>query len=183
MRGLCRLAAELGARALVHGSPDQRQLATGDEAEGRKRAIACFAAAADAAADAGVTYCIEALSPHQTNFINTVEDAAAIAREIGSPALKTMIDCSAAGLAEKEPVPALIERWLPTGSIGHIHFNDPNRRGPGDGDMEFAPILAALRAGGYAGDSAVEPFVYEPDGPSCAARGITYLRAIQEKLA
>jgi sugar phosphate isomerase/epimerase len=130
MRGLCRLAADLGGRVLVHGSPDQRQLAAGEEAEGRKRARDCFAAAADAAAQAGVTYCVEALSPNQTNFINTVEDAAAIVREIGHPALKTMIDCSSAGLAEAEPVATLIKRWLPSGLIGHIHFNDPNRRGP-----------------------------------------------------
>jgi hypothetical protein len=46
--------------------------------------------------------------------------------------------------------------------------------------MEFGPILMALRE--YQGDSAVEPFVYEPDGPSCAKRGITYLRSLLEKL-
>jgi D-psicose/D-tagatose/L-ribulose 3-epimerase len=180
MRGLCRLAADLGAHTLVHGSPDQRQLAPGEEAEGRRRARDCFAAAADAAAQAGVLYCIEALSPNQTNFINTVEEAAAIVREVGHPSLKTMIDCSSAGLAEAEPVATLIKRWLPAGLIGHVHFNDPNRRGPGDGAMEFGPILMALR--GYRGDAAVEPFVYEPDGPGCARRNITYLRSLLEKL-
>jgi D-psicose/D-tagatose/L-ribulose 3-epimerase len=46
MRGLCRLAADLGAGTLVHGSPAQRQLAPREETEGRKRAIECFAAAA-----------------------------------------------------------------------------------------------------------------------------------------
>ena len=30
---------------------------------------------------------------------------------IGSPAFKTMIDCSAAGQTETEPVAALIARW------------------------------------------------------------------------
>ena len=44
-----------------------------------------------------------------------------------------MIDCSAAGLGESEAVPDLIDRWLPTGLIGHIQVNDPNRRGPGQG--------------------------------------------------
>ena len=180
MRGLCRLAADLGAGILVHGSPDQRQLAAGEEAEGHRRALDCFAAAANAAAQAGVTYCVEALSPSQTNLINTVEQAAAIVREIDNPSLKTMIDCSSAGLAEAEPVAALIKRWLPTGLIGHIHFNDPNRRGPGDGAMEFGPILMALRE--YHGNAAVEPFVYEPDGPSCDRLNISYLRSLLEKL-
>ena len=54
MRALCALAGDLGARVLVHGSPDQRALAPGEEDEGRKRGIDCFAAVAEAAAQAGV---------------------------------------------------------------------------------------------------------------------------------
>ena len=135
MRALCALAADLGARVLVHGSPDQRALAPGDEDDGRKRGIECFAAVAEAAAQAGVVYCIEPLSRRQTQFVNTVEEAAAIVRAIGSPAVRTMIDCSAAGQTEAVPVADLVRRWVPTGLIGHIHFNDPNRRGPGEGAM------------------------------------------------
>ena len=182
MRAMCGLCAELGGAILVHGSPDQRVLEPGDEANGRKRGIECFAAVAEAAADAGVTYCIEPLARNQTAFVNTVEEAAAIVRQVGNPALRTMIDCSAAGQAEAEPVDALIARWLPTGLIKHMHFNDPNRRGPGEGDLAFAPILAALRDGGYAGNAAIEPFIYQPDGPTCAARQIGYIRGVMETL-
>ena len=180
MRELCALAADLGAGILVHGSPDQRKLAPGEEEDGRKRGVDCLAAVAEAAAQARVTYCIEPLSRQQTRFVNTVEEAAAIVRAIGSPALRTMIDCSAAGQTETLPVADLIRRWVPTGLIGHIHFNDPNRRGPGEGAMAFAPILAAIAASNYGGDSAVEPFIYEPDGPTCAARQIGYLRGLIE---
>jgi D-psicose/D-tagatose/L-ribulose 3-epimerase len=182
MRRLCRLCAELGGTILVHGSPEQRVLDPGDQENGRKRGIECFAAIADAAADARVTYCIEPLARNLTGFVNTVADAAAIVRQIGNPALRTMIDCSAAGQAESEPVDALVRRWLPSGLIAHMHFNDPNRRGPGEGDLAFAPILFALRTGGYSGDASIEPFVYEPDGPTCAARGIGYVRGIVETL-
>jgi sugar phosphate isomerase/epimerase len=180
MRTLCGLAADLGARVLVHGSPDQRALIPGEEDDGRKRGIDCFAAVAEAAAQAGVVYCIEPLSHHQTQFVNTVADAAAIVRAIGNPAVRTMIDCSAAGQAETVPVADLVRRWVPTGLIGHIHFNDPNRRGPGEGTMAFAPILAALADTNYPGDAAIEPFIYEPDGPTCAARQIGYLRGLIE---
>ena len=112
--------------------------------------------------------------------VNTVEEAAAIVRAIDNPAVRTMIDCSAAGQAEAVPVADLVRRWVPTGLIGHIHFNDPNRRGPGEGTMAFAPILAALVATKYPGDAAIEPFIYEPDGPTCAARQIGYLRGLIE---
>ena len=80
MRAMCGLCAELGGKILVHGSPDQRVLEPGDEENSRKRGIECFAAVADAAADAGVTYCIEPLARNQTAFINTVAEAAAIVR-------------------------------------------------------------------------------------------------------
>ena len=182
MRRLCGLCAELGGTILVHGSPEQRVLGRGDEENGRKRGAECFAAVADAAADAHVTYCIEPLARNLTGFVNTVAQAAAIVNAIGNPALRTMIDCSAAGQAEAEPVDALVRRWLPSGLIEHMHFNDPNRRGPGEGGLAFAPILSALRAGGYKGDASIEPFVYQPDGLTCAARGIGYIRGILETL-
>ena len=183
MRGLCELAVDLGGKILGHGSPAQRVLEVGSEAEGRKRGVECFAAVAEAAEKAGVIYCIEPLSRQDTAFVNSVEEAAQIVREIGSPAVRTMIDCSAAARTEAQSIPDLVREWLSTGLIGHIHLNDPNRRGPGEGELQFAPILAALRAAGYAGNAAIEPFVYQPDGPTCAARAIGYIRGLQEALA
>ena len=180
MRRLCELAADLGARILVHGSPDQRRLDPGREADGRKHAAECFAAVAGAAEAAGVTYCIEPLARDQTLCINTVAEAAALVREIASPAVRTMVDCCAAGRTEDRPIPDVLGEWLPTGLIAHIHFNDPNRRGPGEGALSFAPILQALVEGGYGGNASIEPFIYEPDGPACAARAIGYVRGVME---
>ncbi len=183
MRRFCGLCAELGGTILVHGSPDQRALEPGDEKNGRKRGSDCFAAVADAARQAGVTYCIEPLARNQTAFVNTVQEAADIVRAIDAPALRPMIDCSAAGQTEAEPVDTLVRRWLASGLIAHMHFNDPNRRGPGEGELAFGPILAALNDSGYTGDASIEPFIYRPDGPTCAARGIGYIRGIMETTA
>jgi sugar phosphate isomerase/epimerase len=113
-------------------------------------------------------------------MINRVEEAAEIVRAIDSPGLRTMLDCSAAGQSEAEPVADVLKKWLPSGLLAHIHFNDPNRRGPGEGDLAFGPIVAALEAGGYSGIAAIEPFIYEPDGPTCAARAIGYMRGVIE---
>jgi len=179
---MCRLpelCAAMGGSYLVHGSPGQRLIAPGESKEtALKRATEAFARAGEAARRHGVVYCIEPLSVDQTPLINTVAEAAAIVRHIDNPHVRTMIDTSSAGLAEAEPVAELIARWLPTGLIGHVQLNDPNRRGPGDGAMEFAPILKALVDNGFRGMAAVEPFEYVPDGPSCAARAIDYLRGL-----
>jgi D-psicose/D-tagatose/L-ribulose 3-epimerase len=183
MLALIDLCAELGGRYLVHGSPQQRRVEAGDSrAVAMGRARECFAAVAERARKAGVVYCIEALSAEQTPLINTVEEAAQLVAGIGSPAVKSMLDCSAAGRMEKEAPAALIERWLPRGVIAHVQVNDRNRRGPGQGEQRFAPLFAALKRHGYAGDVAVEPFDYVPDGPSAAARAIGYIRGIIEAL-
>lgn len=180
MERLVGLAADLGASVLVHGSPGQRRVeADGDAA----RAEEAMAHAGAFAAQHGVTYCLEPLDAGQTNWCTTVAEGAAIANRTGNPALRTMLDTCSAGNGESESVVALLERFVPTGVIAHVHFNDRNRRSPGQGSDRFGPVLAALRRTGYAGFAAVEPFDYLPDGPTSAARAIGYLRALEETLA
>src|SRR6202035_2995226 len=157
MTHLVGLCAELGGAVMVHGSPKQRQIAAGEtRAVALARLRDALAQVALVAARTGVIYCIEPLSPREAELVNTVAEAAELVRSIDHPNLKTMIDCSAAGLAETDIIPTLIDRWLPTGLIAHLQVNDPNRRGPGQGDMKFAPILAALRRQNYARTIAVE---------------------------
>jgi sugar phosphate isomerase/epimerase len=183
MLALVDLCAELGGRYLVHGSPQQRRVDAGDTREAAlARARECFAAVAERAQKAGVVYCVEALAVEQTPLVNTLAEAAAIVESIGNPALKSMLDCSAASRMEREPFAALVKRWLPQGLIAHVQLNDRNRQGPGQGEQKFAPLFAALKRYGYRGDVAVEPFDYVPDGPAAAARAIGYLRGILEAL-
>jgi D-psicose/D-tagatose/L-ribulose 3-epimerase len=179
--GLC---AELGGSVLVHGSPKQRQTAQGEtHATALARLQDAMAQAALTAARTGVVYCIEPLSKRETSLVNTIAEAAELVRTIDHPNFRTMIDCSAAGQSEAESIPDLIDRWLPTGLIAHLQVNDPNRRGPGQGEMKFAPILAALKRHNYAGTIAVEPFDYVPDGAGVAAFSVGYLRGLREALS
>jgi sugar phosphate isomerase/epimerase len=181
MRRLVGLCADLGGSYLVHGSPEQRRLGEGAErAADAARGEEAWAAVAAEAHAAGVTYCIEPLAPALTPFVNTVAEAVAILGRVQNPALRTMIDTSAAAGGEAEPVAAVFERWLPGGHIAHVHFNDRNRRGPGQGGDLFGPVLAALQRHAYRGWIGIEPFEYIPDGPTCAARSIGYLQGLLE---
>ena len=183
MLTLIEQCAELGGRYLVHGSPHQRRVDPGDtRAAATALARECFASVAERAQKAGVIYCIEPLSADQTPLINTLEEAAALVKAIDSPSVRTMLDCSAAGRMESAPLPALVDKWLPPGMIAHVQVNDRNRRGPGQGEQRFAPLFGALVRHKYAGDIAVEPFDYVPDGPGAAARAIGYLKGILEAL-
>ena len=142
-----------------------------------------FAQVAEKAESAGVTYCLEPLSEDQTNYVNWVEDAVEIVKEINSPGFKTMIDTCSAGLSENTSVADLIRTWMPTGHIAHIQFNDRNRRAAGQGDDLFKPIIEALNETGYEGVIAMEPFIYEPDRSSCASYTFGYIKGLMEALA
>ena len=183
MRGLVDLCADLGGKVLVHGSPLQRNISPDDSPkEAWKRAFDCFSEVAELTAQAGLTYCIEPLAPQDTSFVNTVGQAVDMVKALGNPAFRTMIDCYAASHSESRSIPELIRQWVPTGLLAHIHFNDKNRRGPGQGETCFSPIVAALQEANYRGIIGVEPFDYYPDGPTCAAQAIGRIRGILETL-
>ncbi|MCC6610812.1 MAG: sugar phosphate isomerase/epimerase [Burkholderiales bacterium] len=180
---LVDLCHDLGGKVMVHGSPAQRSITPGDTREAAlARAKDCFARVGTYAATAEVAYCIEPLARTGTQIVNTVAEAVEIVDEIGSPGLRAMIDTGAAGRGEREPVAALIDRWLPSGRVAHIQVSDTNRRGPGEGDDRFGPVFAALVRNRYEGVVAVEAHKYLPDGQATAARAAGYIRGVLEGL-
>ncbi len=182
------LCAQLGGELLVHGSPAQRRLpaapaASAQTEAARARAIDLLYGAAEYADAAGLLYCLEALAPPNANFVNTLDEAAEIVRGCPHPAMRMMFDCAAAGLGEQKSPAELLNFWLPTGLLAHVQLNDPNLRGPGQGDLRFIDIFAALSRHQYQGWMSVEPFDYFPDARSCSARAIGYIRGLLEVLA
>ncbi|WP_322470041.1 sugar phosphate isomerase/epimerase family protein [Hydrogenophaga sp. SNF1] len=183
LRQLIDLAAACGARVLVHGSPRQRSPGPGQSvADALARFEAALAELAPHAAAAGVTYCVEPLGRFETPVINTVAEAADLVDRVGSPALRTMLDVSAASHSESEPVHEVLRRFLASGHIAHVQLNDHNRRGPGQGDTDQRPVLQALKDSGYAGWVAVEPFDYMPDGPGCAEASARHVHELWSQL-
>jgi len=181
---LIHFAAACGAGVLVHGSPKQRSPEPGQTlADALARCAAGWAELAGHAQAAGVMYCIEPLAPFETPVINTVTQAAAVVDAIGSPALKTMLDLSAASHSETEDAATLLRRWVPSGHVAHVQLNDHNRRGPGQGATPVRPALQALHELGYAGWLAIEPFDYLPDADSCAAFSVGHVRGLMAGLA
>lgn len=183
LQRLIAFAAACGAQVLVHGSPAQRSPGPGQSlADAQLRCEDAWATLAPMAQAAGVTYCIEPLSAAETPVINTLAQAAAVVQRIGNPALRTMLDLSAAAQAETEPVHEVLARHLAAGHIAHVQLNDRNRRGPGQGDTPVAPILRVLRQQAYRGWLALEPFDYHPEPLACAAASAAYVRGVLEAL-
>ncbi len=180
MEALVEMCAALGGSYLIHGSPAQRVLPETDADAAKARALDHFRAAGQAANKAKVHYLLEPLSRAQTAFVNTLEDAAAIVGDVNQPNFSAMIDCCSAAQTETASIPDLLSQHLPSGLIRHVHFNDPNKRSPGQGDLNFFPIVQRLLDLNYDGWIGVEPFDYVPDGPASAARAIGTIRALEQ---
>ncbi len=166
--------ADFGGRVMVVGSPKQRNVPPGvAPARAWEWATAAFREPVRRAEERGVTICFEPLAPAETNFINTAAEAIRFARQFGSPRFKIILDVKAM-CSEVKPIPRIIRESWP--HFAHFHANDRNLKGPGFGDVDFAPIAAALAEVGYAGYVSVEVFQFEEGPETIATKSIAYLR-------
>lgn len=159
---------------MVLGSPKQRDLKPGvTHAQGWAWAGEALRPATRRAEERSVTICLEPLAPSETNFINTAEEAARFAREMGSPRLRIILDVKAM-CSEQTAIPEIIRSSAH--AMAYFHANDRNLKGPGFGDVDFVPIARALREVGYDGFVSVEVFDYTGGPELIAARSLEYLR-------
>jgi len=168
---------DLGGDLMVFGSPKQRSLLPGvswDQAFGF--ATETFRQAMPGIANAGVRLCFEPLAPAETDFMNTADEGARLADAVNHPSFVLHLDVKAMS-SEPTPIPEIIHRHA--SRTGHFHANDPNRRGPGFGDVDFVPIFAALEDSGYDGWVSVEVFDFTPDPETITSRSIEYMRSCE----
>lgn len=182
MEELIHFCADIGGKVLVHGSPHQRTIQEGwDLKESWERALETFKACLETARKRNMIYCIEPISRESTNFINTVEEALRLVKEIRHPNFKMMFDCRHALAQEKSVKEALI-RALDARALCHIHVNDADGKGPGFGETKLTPILNTLIKNNYKGYISVEVYPFDPDPQTIASRSIGYLKGILEAI-
>jgi len=166
--------ADLGGTVMVVGSPKQRNVLEGvSRQQAWDWTAATFRDAVKRAEDRGVTICFEPLSPVETNFINTAAEAIEFVKPFNSPAFKIILDVKAM-CSEAKPIPQIIRESSP--HFAHFHANDKNLKGPGFGEVDFAPLATALREVDYNGYVSVEVFKFEEGPEVIASRSIEYLK-------
>ena len=120
-----------------------------------------------------VRLALEPLSPKITNFLRTASEAVELIEMVDSPRCQLILDCNAMASESKAP-PDLIRRYR--SHLIHFHANDPNGQGPGFGELDFVPILKALRETDFGGWVSVEVFNYKPGPERLARESIGYMK-------
>lgn len=182
LKALTDFCGDVGGRVMILGSPKQRSIEPPTTAaEGWKRAKEVLLSCGDTLAARGVTLCIEALAPAETNFVNTLDESTRMADEIGHPSIDVMIDIKAMS-SMPDGVIGTIRRFGRRAK--HFHANDPSGKGigmphpPGEGEpIDLKPVLAELKASGFAGWVSCEPFDYTPDPTTVAETAYRTLKA------
>lgn len=174
---LAQATADLGGNLMVLGSPLQRNLLPDvTEAQADDHACDTLARCLPTLEKTGVTICLEPLGPTETNYMNTAAHATRLIERLNHPRIQLHLDVKAMS-SEAESIPDLIA--ANKAHTFHFHANDPNRRGPGFGDMDFKPIFRALRNTNYSGWVSVEVFDYSPDPVTIARESIRYMKECQ----
>jgi sugar phosphate isomerase/epimerase len=170
---LARLCRDLGGSLMVLGSPQQRNLLPGVSlSHGMKYAADVLRMTLPTLEATEVTIAVEPLGPSEGNFLLTAAEAVDLIEQVASPQVRLHLDCKAMA-SETLAIPHLLHQYRQY--LVHFHANDPNRQGPGFGELDFVPILRALGEIDYRGWVSVEVFDYSPGIERLAQQSIEYL--------
>ncbi len=136
----------------------------------------------------GKVICMEPLNRFETDFINTVDQALQMVKDVGSPALKLHLDTFHMNIEEKCQATAIKKAGK---LLGHFHACGSDRGTPGNDHIDWAPIAKALKAVKYDGDVVIESFTQdvkviaraaaiwrqiEPSREEIATKGLKFLK-------
>jgi sugar phosphate isomerase/epimerase len=174
-----QVGADLGAEAVSFWSGILPGAVSREE--GWERLLPGVARVVDAAERLGVQLGFE---PEPGMFIETLDEVVDLRARLGDPsALGVTVDVGHCRCNEPRPAPECIRR------VGDLIVNvqiDDMVRGVhehlefGEGEVDFPPVLAALREVGYRGLDAVELPRHAHAAPAVAERSLRFLRAAEQ---
>ncbi len=175
LKSLAKLCGDLGGNLMVLGSPQQRNRTEGQSREqATANAAEVLREVVPSLHEQNVRIAVEPLGPEEGDFLNTADEACELIDAVGDPNVGLHLDVKAMS-TETAPIDQIIRKHADR--MMHFHANDPNRLGPGMGDVNFEPIMKALHDVQYEGWISVEVFDYSPGAETLARESIANLRA------
>lgn len=100
------------------------------------------------AAQRNVNLCIEPWNRYETYWLNRLDQALELCKEVNLPNVGVMGDTFHMCIEEQD----LAQAFIDCGKyLTHVHFADSNRAAPGKGHLDFVPLLKALQKIDYKG--------------------------------
>jgi sugar phosphate isomerase/epimerase len=170
-RAVIDLAAYLGAMVNI-GRLRGRLDSLGNVPNAWAIAVERLHRVAGYAATRGVKITLEPLNRYEADFIFTAADGLRLIRELDCENVGLMLDLFHMNIEEDSIEGGL---RLAGDRLWHVHIADSNRRYPGSGHLNFAPIFTTLDEMGYQGYVSAElrPL---PDPDTAAQKTIEFLR-------
>ncbi|TCL07408.1 sugar phosphate isomerase/epimerase family protein [Sodalis ligni] len=142
LNDVCRIAAGLGAKYLVFGSPKNRDCSGLTEKETIHIALHFFQRLGNIAQSHDVTICIEP-NPvcYGANFLTSSTETAKFVKILQHPAVKMQFDVAAITI-NNEDVRQILDHFKHL--IGHIHVSEPDLIPIGDANTDHQSIYNAL---------------------------------------
>ncbi len=174
---LARLCRDLGGSLMVLGSPLQRNFPTTmTHQQAAANATSVLESVIPILEAHQVKIALEPLGPGEGNFWNHASQAVEVIEKINSPWIQLHLDVKAMsteGIAIDQIIRQNKEHMI------HFHANDPNRLGPGMGEVDFKPIFEALNEVDYQGWVSVEVFDYSPGIETILSQSMANMIAAQ----
>lgn len=138
----------------------------------------------------GVQICIEPLNRFETDFLNTVEQALKLVKDVGSKAVKIHLDTFHMNIEQKNQGDSIRKAGK---LLAHFHACGSDRGTPGNDHIDWKPIAKALKDIKYDGDVVIESFTtdvkviaraaaiwrrMEPTRDEIATKGIKFLKKV-----
>jgi D-psicose/D-tagatose/L-ribulose 3-epimerase len=175
LEGIAALGGALGARALVFGSPKNRQRGALPNDEAMNVAVDFFRRAGTTMEAHGVRLCIEPNPPeYGCDFITTTADAVALVERVDHPGIALQGDLGAITIAG-DPTGPVIRGAARL--IAHFHASEPQLVETGTGGSDHAAAARALADAGYEGSISIEMKKAPGARVDAIARAVRLVRA------
>ena len=178
---LIDLCGDLGAKAMIFGSPKQRNTVGISIDEAKGYFADGLAVVADHAKARGVQVLIEPLDKTQTDVVNVTAEALELIKQINHPAIQTMFDFHNT-VDESEDFVTIIRKYYK--HIHHVHVQEMDGQylGTGNARQTFVSAFQTLKDLGYDKWVSLEVFDFSPGGKVIAEESIKVLKAIEAEL-
>jgi sugar phosphate isomerase/epimerase len=119
---------------------------------------------------------LEPLNRYESDIIHNTAEGLAFLEEVGHSHLGLLLDTFHVNIEE----PSLYDCFrqaLTARRLWHVHLGDSNRLPPGQGHLDFAGIVTALREGGYQAYLSAE-LLAQPDPDVAAVMTAEHMRRL-----